>query len=204
MLKIMDEKIKQFDGNYRRNFSHEIIEGFYKFTVKYVLDLFSNTINVVNEGIIADDNTLPTYSIVGTGTLQSPILEATEESELMDLLKEIHQQQTQTKQKAANNSEMETLQVLENSLQMSFLQYKQYCEDLNLADYYKNYGNEEYKKQVKKDLAEFDNDNTTFLSILTLIKYSDVTLFWQDKKEVFPELAIAAGIVLGKPTHNAF
>jgi hypothetical protein len=204
MLKIMDEKIKQCDGNYRRNFSQDIIKEYYNITIKYVLDLFSNTINVVNEGIIADDNTLPMYSKVGMSTLQSPIIEATEESEMMDLYKELQQQQTQTQQKAANNSEMEKLQELENSLQVSFLQYKKYCEELNIADYYNNYGNEEYKKQVKKDLKEFDNDNTTFLSILTLIKYSDVTLFWQDRKKDFPELAIAAGIVLGKPTHNAF
>jgi hAT family C-terminal dimerisation region len=72
-----------------------------------------------------------------------------------------------------------------------------------MADYFKNYGNNKYKKQVKMDGIEFDNENTTLLNILTLIKFSNVALFWQDKKDVYPELSIAAGIVLGKPTHNA-
>jgi hypothetical protein len=65
---------------------------------------------------------------------------------MMDLLKALAKQKTQNLQNAANHSEQEKLQVLENSLQMSFLQYKQYCEKLNMADYFKNYGNNKYKK----------------------------------------------------------
>jgi hypothetical protein len=51
-----------------------------------------------------------------------------------------------------------------------------------MEDYFKNYGSDKYKKQVKKDGIELDNDNTTLLNILTLIKYSNVTWFWQDKR----------------------
>jgi hypothetical protein len=76
---------------------------------------------MVNEGIIGQDNTLPTYSKVGTDTLQSPNAEANEENKMMDLLKELAKQQTQNLQNAANHSVQEKLQVLEISLQMSFL-----------------------------------------------------------------------------------
>jgi hypothetical protein len=96
------------------------------------------------------------------------------------------------------------LQELENSLNMSFLQYKQYCEDLDIGDYYNNYGNDKYKRMVDKEHAKFDNDNTHFYDVLILIKYCNETLFCKDKQGVYPELSLAAVIVLGKPTHNAF
>jgi hypothetical protein len=48
----MDAKITECDSEYKCNFLQDSIEGFYKDTVKYVLDLFRNTINMVNEAII--------------------------------------------------------------------------------------------------------------------------------------------------------
>jgi hypothetical protein len=123
---------------------------------------------------------------------------------MKDLLKELANKRSQLQQKAANHIEKEKMQELENSLNMSFLLYKQYCVDLDIGHYFDNYGNDEYKKMVIRENAKFDNDNTHFSDIFTLIKFLDVSLFWKDKQAVHPELSLPAGIVLGKTTHNAF
>jgi hypothetical protein len=102
----------------------------------------------------------------------------------------------------ATTKEMQ-LETLDLKIRKVFDDYKYDCSKMQLLDYLMECGNDEYQTLIKNgklDLHELckkiDLEYTT--------KISDVTVFWRMNKAKYFELAIAALISLGKPTHNAF
>jgi hypothetical protein len=79
--------------------------------------------------------------------------------------------------------------------------YRKYCNNLDIKTYLENNGNEYFQKhKAKVNWIKI----LKFKDVLYTSQYFDVMKWWKDFETEYQELAIGAGIILGKPTHNAF
>jgi hypothetical protein len=76
-------------------------------------------------------------------------------------------------------------------------------DNLNMVTILDEYGNERYKLDKKRNKINY--------TMITLVndaayvgKYFDVMGWWMANNKLYPELAVRACLVLGKPTHNGF
>jgi hypothetical protein len=74
---------------------------------------------------------------------------------------------------------------------------------LNMVTILDEYGNERYKLDKKRNKI-----NYTMITLVNCAayvgKYFDVLGWWMANNKLYPELAVRACLVLGKPTHNGF
>jgi hypothetical protein len=82
-------------------------------------------------------------------------------------------------------------------------EYVSFCRRIKLQPLLLKFGNEKYKKECREiDLARV---NPPFNDTFYAQRYFDVTQWWLNKgAKRFPIVAVAASIVLGKPSHNGF
>jgi hypothetical protein len=95
-----------------------------------------------------------------------------------------------------------TRKELRNRIKDSMDEYKNFCIDIDMAIYLHENGNDLYKTMVAKKTIE--TIKIEWGDALYVSKFFDVTKWWMKHESKFPELAMGASIILGKPTHNAF
>lgn len=91
---------------------------------------------------------------------------------------------------------------IRNKIKSSMEDYIEYCKGITMDKYLEVHGNDYYKDLVEKKTLEtirIEKGDALYVS-----KFFDVTKWWMKHETQFPELALGASIILGKPTHNAF
>ena len=82
-------------------------------------------------------------------------------------------------------------------------EYRAECSELDVLKWLNDHGNEYYQSlNGKKNGIDFNKIKEH--DIIYISKFFDVLEWWKIKESLYPELAVGACIVLGKPTHNAF
>jgi hypothetical protein len=103
-----------------------------------------------------------------------------------------------------NNSE-QILEEYKEKIRGQLNNYRNFwtSENLNMVTILDEFGNQRYKIDKKRNKINYH--------MITLIndaayvgKYFDVLSWWMANDNLYPELAIIAALVLGKPTHNGF
>jgi hAT family C-terminal dimerisation region len=90
---------------------------------------------------------------------------------------------------------------LRSKIKHDMEQYKAHCKSIVMSEYLEEYGNDFYKATVKSNKLEDIRDS---VDALYVSKFFDVTKWWMKNEKKYPELAMGASVILGKPTHNAF
>lgn len=90
---------------------------------------------------------------------------------------------------------------LRSKIKHDMEQYKAHCKSIVMSEYLEEYGNDFYKATVKSNKIE---EIRLTVDALYVSKFFDVTKWWMKNEKKFPELAMGASVILGKPTHNAF
>ena len=104
-----------------------------------------------------------------------------------------------------NNYELERQRKDELSIKItkSMEQYRNECVKMNMTEYLEANGNDLYKLLSKKKQIDYKKIDE-WKDALYVSKFFDSTKWWKEHEAKYPELALAATIMLGKPTHNAF
>jgi hypothetical protein len=91
-----------------------------------------------------------------------------------------------------------------NRISKEFNNYKDDCLRLNLMEYVDQYKNL-YYDVITKNSTNLNTDKIIKQKdLLYVTRLTDVSIFWKIICNKYKNLAIAAAIVLGKPTYNAF
>jgi hAT family C-terminal dimerisation region len=196
------------------NFSNEKIEGIYDTCKEYVFTLFDKTENVQNESTyenmgnqnveVVDGNmilnTIPEECTLDDFTLHLYSVQQLNGSN--DLLS-TSEKQNDTSIDTGESSLKKRKQQRENIIrQMN--EYIYYCTNImNVEELLKGqYGNKIFLKEQKTIIFE---RITKYKDVYYAFPYFNLLLWWKNVgQQRFPELAIAASLMLGKPTHNGF
>lgn len=177
------------------------MEAYFKKAIDYVYDLSIDSIQ--------EDETIPT-EIDLDDTMQ--IMDAVKFASVDD--NQINDQQQELFSFVQNKFESEKEQLdysfenqqskleLKKRIKISMNKYKKECKDMNMSRYLEENGNKLYKTLVNN--KKLDSSRITSWDVLYISKLFDATKWWQDHEIKYPELSLAATILLGKPTHNAF
>ena len=94
-------------------------------------------------------------------------------------------------------------QDLLKKINLKMKDFREECGELDVLPWLNEHGNELYHSLKDKkngiDYKKIQENDVIYIS-----KYFDVLEWWKIKETAYPELAVSACIVLGKPTHNAF
>jgi hAT family C-terminal dimerisation region len=91
---------------------------------------------------------------------------------------------------------------LRKKIELSLNEYRKECKNLKMQQYLEENGNQLYKTLVANKKLEVSR--ILSWDVLYVSKLFDATKWWQDHEIKYPELSLAATVLLGKPTHNAF
>lgn len=92
---------------------------------------------------------------------------------------------------------------LRNKINKKMEEYREECGELNVLSWLNENGNALYcSLKDKKNGIDFKKIKEH--DLIYISKFFDVLEWWKLKESTYPELAVGACIVLGKPTHNAF
>jgi hAT family C-terminal dimerisation region len=84
-------------------------------------------------------------------------------------------------------------------------EYVENCKNMDMIDWLDSMGNDEYEKDRQNNLIDEDIICDNYKKdIMYVYKYFEVLTWWRVNAGKYTELSVAATIVLGKPTHNAF
>jgi hypothetical protein len=184
------------------NFDEELIDLYFESAIDYVFDLFQDTIveeeNIINQEVInepivdehieetavGDDNEINQQELDLFSFVRSRIVNENEDSSN-------HYEKVEARKK-----ELRTR--IKNSMDM----YRKECRNMSMTKYLEDNGNEYYNTMLKKNIDH--KRITEWQDALYVSKFFDSVKWWQDHASKYPELAAAATIILGKPTHNAF
>lgn len=97
------------------------------------------------------------------------------------------------------------IEEFKENIRSQIKQYRKFWGDetLNMITILDEYGNERYKIDKKRNRI-----NYTMITVVNdagyVGKYFDALSWWKANEKLYPELAVRACIVFGKPTHNGF
>jgi hypothetical protein len=183
----------------KKNFDQPSIDLYFQKTLEFVYDLFEETVHEVT--------VLPS-SVKATALTTKETLVPMDHVNISEQEMELY---------SSVNDEIESENVVVINLQhvqdrkreelrakikSSMDEYKLYCKSIVMATYLEENGNDYYKSMVAKNSVEkirIQSGDALYVS-----KFIDVGKWWKKYETKFPELAMGASIVLGKPTHNAF
>jgi hypothetical protein len=93
---------------------------------------------------------------------------------------------------------------LYEQIQAQVITYVKHCNDMDMLFVLDQYGNENYKKDLEKNLIN-KAKITTYCDVVYVAKYFNLLQWWKlAGSQLFAEVSSAALVMLGKPTHNAF
>jgi hypothetical protein len=168
--------------------------------IEFVYELFEDTIVEPNAlTTLAKDVTVSSVPQMNVGNNGIDINE--QEMELYNLVQsdiESENAVVANRQQIMDRKRDELRSKIKNSMD----EYKTYCESIVMDKYLEENGNDFYKTSVTKKNVETVRIKCG--DALYVSKFFDVTKWWMKHETKFPELAMGASILLGKPTHNAF
>lgn len=186
------------------NFDSTFIEMYFETVVNYVFDLFEDTI--VEEETSAPKNTVVISEPIVNKSIK--IAAVTEEREIteqeLDLFGFVRNRRVAEKEDTNTNYEkIETMKkALRTKIADSMVNYRKECRNIDITKYLEENGNDYYNLMLKKN--KIDHLRIKWEDALYCSKFFDSVKWWQQHENIYPELAAAASILLGKPTHNAF
>jgi hAT family C-terminal dimerisation region len=198
----MDAEISIIKGEeYSLKFDEKAIEKFYDDAINYVVALLSNKIKYVPK----ETSTSIEENIDGKNDLVAGNLESEDEDEQRNKL---HLKLKLLQFKKQTNQGHKTQQLLHDELVANITKqmnkYKEECFDLDLNDYVDKYKNDQYDIITKNGTnINYDKINIK-MDLAYITKLTSVANYWKLNNDKYEDLSIAACIVLGKPTHNAF
>jgi hypothetical protein len=183
-----------------KNFGDSKIEDYFENAIDYIYNLFEDTID-------DDDDTVEIITRPSVPDRVIPIENGDEQ--------EINEQDLQLFQRVRQRVNTENTIVVNKHLVIekqknelrdriikSMNDYRAQCRDINIEKYLEENGNDLYKSMVEKNTIELLR--IKFEDALYCSKFFDVSQWWMRNQNRYPELAMGASIILGKPTHNAF
>jgi hAT family C-terminal dimerisation region len=201
-LKIMDAKIKTEKGDeYDVKFNDEIIEEYFQSARKYVVELFINKITCVSKEIDLDENNETENRMVQTTSNND-----SDDDDVFNL--DLYQALKTEQDKRRSNDGIKTQQILreefETKISKQFETYYDECGRLDLEEYVLLYKNSKYDAVTKKGTEVLVDKIKNKIDLAYITSITDVTNYWKNNNLKYEELSVAALILLGKPTHNAF
>lgn len=180
------------------NFGDIRIEEYFKDAVEFVFELFVETLDDDDESVL-DGNEGETEVIVeycnGDGMETND-----QDLELYNLVRRKSESEVvvvNKKRKVINKQN-----VLRRKIAAMMVTYKDECKKIKMASYLEENGNDLYKSMVAK--KTIDRKKIQAKDPLYVSKFFDAAKWWMKHEIQFPELAMGASIMLGKPSHNAF
>jgi hypothetical protein len=184
------------------NFDEDLIDEYFEKVVDHVFDLFQDTIikdecntdvQVSNEGVINVD-------VIDTAASDDYEINDQE----MDLFSFVRQRIEIKNEESSNNHDNieKKKKELRNKIKNSMDAYRDECFKMSMNKYLEENGNKLYKTMLERN--KIDHVRIQKWDALYISKFFDAVQWWKDREHKYPELALAATIALGKPTHNAF
>ncbi|MGL4342900.1 MAG: hAT transposon family protein, partial [Lactococcus lactis] len=182
------------------NFSDDKIESYYDFAIKFVYDHFESS---VEKEVVSIEDTTPSINNMVDNNNSS---EMNHQEKHKRFLYEKAKARKQSRNKSGPDSELsldkKKLDLLKK-IKSKMKDYREECGELNVATWLNEHGNDLYHSLKEKkngiDYIKINEHDVIYIS-----KFFDVLEWWKIKESTYPELAVGACIVLGKPTHNAF
>jgi hypothetical protein len=119
-------------------------------------------------------------------------------------------EKAKARKQSRNKSGPESVQSLDKKRQdllkkinLKMKDFREECGELNVSSWLNEHGNELYHS-LKDKKNGIDYKKIKENDVIYISKFFDVLEWWKIKESTYPELAVGACIVLGKPTHNAF
>jgi hypothetical protein len=185
------------------NIDPQLINGFYDDTTEWTYKLFEDTVlekENENEVIVEEQAT-----VASRNATVSNFNDCEFDDQELQLFSMMKKRLLTENVEAVNNQE--TLDRKRTELRIkirnSMEEYRKQCKQIDMPAYLEANGNELYKTMKKNKQLDLQRIND-FEDALYISKFFDVTKWWQDNDCKYPELSLAATIILGKPTHNAF
>jgi hypothetical protein len=187
--------LKKLDA---KNFDKSCVDLYYDKAIEFVFDLFEETIDEVivipnkkQQTVVSSSARLNVMEEAGITELEMELFNDVDEDVESENVVVINQQLVRDKKR------LELRSKIKNDMD----QYKAYCKNIIMSDYLEEYGNDFYKATVKSNKLETIRVQRDALYVS---KFFDVTKWWMKNEKKYPELALGANVILGKPTHNAF
>jgi glycyl-tRNA synthetase beta subunit len=185
-----------------KNFGEHRIQEYFEDTIKFVYDLFVDT-------VVEDDE--ETIQVVDSNEVEAAVTVeyyGREGSEINDQELELYNRVQRkvasenvvvvTMQQTMERKRNELLEKIKNMMKV----YRVECKKIKMVAYLEENGNDLYKSMVTKKTV--DHNRIKFGDALYISKFFDAAKWWMKHESKYPELAMGASILLGKPSHNAF
>jgi hypothetical protein len=186
------------------NFDKDYIQKYYNDTIQWTFELFEKTVHDDDNAVVLND-----YATVDRRIVQDVRNNIQDDNEVDDDELELYQlvRRRVRSERQVMTQSLETVErkrkELRIKIQNSMEEYKETCSKMDMLAYLEDNGNEEYKKMKKSNKLDYKKI-IEFEDAVYVSKFFDVTKWWKEHEQKYPELALAANIILGKPTHNAF
>jgi hypothetical protein len=189
------------------NFDDDSIKVYYDNTIDWIFELFENSVlEDPSDLILSEEGTTVNRSRNDNRYRKEVALVDDDcddqQIELYSLVKQ--RKQTENSTVATNQETVERKRKeLRIKIKNSMEAYQKECINMDMLDYLDVNGNELFKMMEKQKLIDYKKI-LEWEDALYISKFFDATKWWKDHDSKYPELALAATIMLGKPTHNAF
>lgn len=182
------------------NFSDEMIEKYFDTACRFVYQHFETSV----------DKEIVTVEDTGASIPATVVIENNGETNHVDIHQRLLNEKVKAKKQSRNKTGNDAVQSLDkkkqellNKINQKMKDYREECSELNVSTWLNEHGNDLYQSLKDKkngiDYQKIKENNVIYIS-----KFFDVLDWWKIKETTYPELAVGACIVLGKPTHNAF
>ena len=183
------------------NFEDSMIEKYYEMATKFVYRHFETSVE--NEILSIDESP---ESITGNVDVNSSNSEMNYLENHKRLLYEKVLKRKQSRSKHGSESVLsldKKKQELFTKINKKMEEYREESGELDVLKWLNEHGNELYQSlKDKKNGIDFKKIKEH--DVIYISNIFDVLEWWKIKEKTYPELAVGACIVLGKPTHNAF
>jgi hypothetical protein len=182
-----------------KNFGENMIEQYFENAITFVYNLYEDTLDDVDPPVLTVAPTIPKSA----APLECSAVSDINEQE-MELYASVRDRRSTENIVVINRQQIRETQRsdLRAKIKKSMDDYRSYCENMNMEKYLEDNGNDLYKSMVKNktiELLKIQFDDALYCS-----KFFDASKWWMKHQTKYPELAMGASIILGKPTHNAF
>jgi hypothetical protein len=188
------------------HFTEELVEQYFSETVNWIFELFKNTVDndsdkavSIEEGTEQVDNEL---NLISNDNEDSDVIDE-HALRMYNLVKLNKQRGIHVGADDAAEALERKQSELKESIKRSMKAYRAECCKINIVAWLDEYGNNLYKEMKKKGKT-LESIRVKHKDALYIAQYFEATTWWWVHEKTYPELALAACIVLGKPTHNAF
>lgn len=188
------------------HFTEAKVEQYFSETVNWIFELFKNTVDTDTDKVVIIDEV--------TEQVDNEVTVISSDNGDGDVIGEhalrMYNLVKLKKRKGLNAVVDNTAEILEKkiyelkeSIKSSMKAYRKECDNMDMVAWLDENGNDLYH-ELKKKGKTLDSVRLHHKDALYIAQYFEATTWWCQHEKQYPELALAACIALGKPTHNAF